>query len=429
MDNLDYDSIIDKTVQFINEHLFPIIEEINEPLEGNLFTYNLTRQYFDEFKLKQKNVIKLTNFDNVKKILEIGFNSGFSAVLFLNSNPNINITCVDIGIHQYTIPCYNKIKEFYGDRIKLLIGSSLTVVPYINNNFDLIHIDGAHDPIIAREDIINSYYKANDKCLIIMDDCDIPHLNTIWNELSSAFEFNNIDDLFVNKYHDIKQVNKYKFFPLFNSLKQSEKIPKIVHQIAPKDKTKWHPVWETCQQTWLLNFPSPEYEYKLWSDEEDIENLIKNDFPFFYNIFMSYPKKIQRIDMARYFILIKHGGVYADMDYYCYKNFYNLVEQNKASIPNSPFTDVENLQNSLMISPVNHTFFYNVIDEAIRRSSNPSISDSTGPKLISYVYYRLKNSLNELDKELYNPIPCIGLDNEKYNGNTCYCKHYGTGCW
>ena len=144
---------------------------------------------------------------------------------------------------------------------------------------------------------------------------------------------------------------------------------------------------------------------------------------------MSYPKKIQRIDMARYFILIKHGGVYADMDYYCYKNFYNLVEQNKASIPNSPFTDVENLQNSLMISPVNHTFFYNVIDEAIRRSSNPSISDSTGPKLISYVYDRLKNSLNELDKELYNPIPCIGLDNEKYNGNTCYCKHYGTGCW
>lgn len=442
MDNLDLDLVIAKTVQFINENLFPIIKEINEPLEGNLFTYHLSTTYFDDFKLKQKNIIKLANYDNVNEILEIGFNSGFSAVLFLNSNPNIKITCVDIATHQYAIPCYNKIKEFYGDRINLLIGSSLDVVPYINTNFDLIHIDGAHDGVIAREDIINCYYKSNDKCLIIMDDYDISHLNTIWNELSSIFEFNNFDGLFINKYQDIKQVNKYKFCPLFNTIKQGENIPKILHQIAPKDKSKWHPLWESCQQTWLLNYPSPEYEYKLWSDEEDIENLIKNDFPFFYDIFMNYPKKIQRIDMAKYFILIKYGGIYADMDYYCYKNFYNLVEQNKASIPNSPFLDAEILQNSLIITPVNYPFFYSVIDEAIRRSFNVSITESTkpwiiteiisesvGPKLVSDVYERLKNSLNPLDKELYNPILCSRFDDEKYNENTCYCKHYGTGWW
>ena len=433
--DLDYDLILKNTTEFINNNLIPIIKEINEELEGNLFMYHLTTDYFEEFKIKQKNVIKTSNFDNVNEVLEIGFNSGFSAVLFLNSNPNINITCVDIGLHKYTIPCYNKIKEFYGDRINLLIGNSKEVVPKIHNKFDLIHIDGAHDDTIAREDIINSYYLSNDKCTLIMDDYDIPHLNKLWNELSDFFKFQNIDNIFENKYQDIKRVNKYSFFQEFNNYKQGIEIPKIIHQIAPKDKAKWHPLWEKCQQSWKLNFPSPEYEYKLWSDEEDIENLIKKDFPFFYDTFMNYPKKIQRIDMARYFILIKYGGIYADMDFFCYKNFYDYLDESKASIPYSPWQEAEILQNSLMISPKNYSYFYDVIDEANRRklmsrgTHVETISFNTGPKLISDVFDRLKSYVNALDKELYNPIGCSAFDNEKYNENTCYCKHFGTGFW
>lgn len=428
--SIDYDLIINNTKNFINDNLMPIITAINEPLEGNLFMYHLTTTFLEEFIIKQKNIIKTSSFDNIKDVLEIGFNSGFSAVLFLNSNPNIKITCVDIGIHQYTIPCYNKIKEFYGDRINLLIGSSVTVLPNICNHFDLIHVDGAHDYNIAKEDIINSYYLSNDKCTIIMDDYDIPTLNGLWNEFSTIFKFENIDDIFKNPYQDIKKVNKYSFFPKFNTLKQGTQIPKIIHQIAPNDKTKWNSIWETCQQSWLLHYPSPEYEYKLWSDEEDIENLIKNDFPFFYDIFMSYPKKIQRIDMARYFILLKYGGIYADMDFICYKNFFNMIDQTKVNITESPWTEYEYLQNSLMSSPENNLFFLNVIDEAIRRKSAESISDSTGPKLISDVYDRLKSFISPLNKELYNPIGCSALDNPVlYNENTVYCKHFGTGQW
>ena len=45
-------------------------------------------------------------------------------------------------------------------------------------------------------------------------------------------------------------------------------IPKIIHQTAPADKSKWHPIWEICQNSWKENFPSPEYSYKFWNDDD-----------------------------------------------------------------------------------------------------------------------------------------------------------------
>ena len=218
-------------------------------------------------------------------------------------------------------------------------------------------------------------------------------------------------------------------------------IPKIIHQIAPMDKSNWHPIWEECQKSVMLQFPEPEYEYKLWNDEEELENLIKNDFPFFLEIFKNYPKKIQRIDMARYFILFKYGGIYADMDFYFYKNIYNTLDMTKLNVTCSPWGDLEFLQNSLMASPKNCSIILKIIDEALHRSKyyncNVSqdkmqnyISKTTGPKLITDVYYRNMRFINRLQKELYNPIGCKELDNEKlYNENTCYCKHFGTGKW
>ena len=76
--------------------------------------------------------------------MEIGFNSGFSTLLMLISNPNIHIFCFDLGEHKYTIPCYEKLKETFGDRINITIGDSTKTLQNINDNYDLIHIDGGH---------------------------------------------------------------------------------------------------------------------------------------------------------------------------------------------------------------------------------------------------------------------------------------------
>ena len=69
--------------------------------------------------------------------MEIGFNSGFSTLLMLISNPNIHITCYDLGEHKYTIPCYQKLREIFKDRINIIIEDSRETLPSDNDIYDL----------------------------------------------------------------------------------------------------------------------------------------------------------------------------------------------------------------------------------------------------------------------------------------------------
>ena len=204
----------------------------------------------------------------------------------------------------------------------------------------------------------------------------------------------------------------------------SRNIPKIIHQTAPKDKSKWKKEWYTCQETWLKFFPEPEYKHIMWYDE-DLENLIEKDFPSFYNIYKSYEKNIQRIDIARYFILYKYGGIYADMDYMCMKNFYNLLPSDKVSISESPYKDNELLQNALMASNIKNDFWLKVIDEAIVRKNSNNVLYTTGPRLISYVYLLNKEMVNVLPFHLYNP----SRSSEDFNSPYLITKHIGTCSW
>ena len=56
-------------------------------------------------------------------------------------------------------------------------------------------------------------------------------------------------------------------------------VPKIIHHISYKDRTRWPIVWRKCYHTWLRHFPSPEYQHIMWNDEEDLRNfMVKNFF-------------------------------------------------------------------------------------------------------------------------------------------------------
>jgi predicted O-methyltransferase YrrM len=196
---------ISKTKNYIDNKLLPIIREINEPLEGNLFMQHLSLEYSDEFINKVKNICTLSKLDSNKDVLEIGFNSGFSAVLILLSNDNINLTCVDICEHRYTIPCFNKIKEDFGDRINLLSGNSVHVLSTINSDYDMIHIDGSHATDVATSDIEQSYRLCKINGILIMDDYDAPWLSSLWDNYVNLYNLKNIETpLFFTNKHDVK---------------------------------------------------------------------------------------------------------------------------------------------------------------------------------------------------------------------------------
>ena len=61
--------------------------------------------------------------------MEIGFNAGHSAELFLSNNKNINVLSFDIGGHQYVKYGKEFIDNKYPNRHALILGDSVQTVP------------------------------------------------------------------------------------------------------------------------------------------------------------------------------------------------------------------------------------------------------------------------------------------------------------
>ena len=134
-------------------------------------------------------------------------------------------------------------------------------------------------------------------------------------------------------------------------------IPKIIHQTAQKDISLWHPLWKHCQNSWKIHFS--DFEYKFWGDE-DIDLLIKNEYPQYWDMYSEFPVHIMKIDFIRFALMHKFGGIYADMDYYCYQNFYNELTKPVYLVENPYGNDP--IENSLMCSVPNHPFWIYCMD-------------------------------------------------------------------
>jgi len=187
--------IVEKTKKYIQDKLLPLIENIGEDLEGNIFSYNSSYNscsFTDDFSDKRKNICyAVLNKLLCKNVAEIGFNSGFSTLLMLISNNNIQMTCFDLIYHKYTAPCFAAISADFPGRLVLIGGDSKkTFTGFIdqiseNDVFDVIHVDGSHRYMEVVYDIANSIKlavkKNNHGSHIIIDDYDSPHINDVWN--------------------------------------------------------------------------------------------------------------------------------------------------------------------------------------------------------------------------------------------------------
>jgi predicted O-methyltransferase YrrM len=194
---------IQNTKNYIDSYLLPIIIQSGEELEGNIFMTHRTTIYTTDFLDKAKNISNFVSNRQIKNVMEIGFNSGFSSLLMLISNPDAIITCFDLGDHSYTLPCYAKIKETFGDRIQLVIGNSVETLTHRNEKYDLIHIDGGHDTEVAASDVINSYRLSKPGTILIMDDYDFPNLHTLWDEMKYIYNLKPLDIMvYSTPYHD-----------------------------------------------------------------------------------------------------------------------------------------------------------------------------------------------------------------------------------
>ena len=141
----------------------------------------LKNKGFDSFEGYSQQIPKqvidlylLTNKPNLN-VMEIGFNAGHSAEIFLQYNKDIKLTSFDIGHHKYVLPAKEYIDKTYPNRHTLIIGDSIISIPKFTNvnkdiKFDIIFIDGSHNYEIAKKDIDNCALLAHSDTIVILDD-------------------------------------------------------------------------------------------------------------------------------------------------------------------------------------------------------------------------------------------------------------------
>jgi spermidine synthase len=135
-----------------NKHIF---YEIYEAC-GNKFWKGCGSYLFDGQTYKycnlmyEKQELLFNIVKNVKDVLEIGTYMGHSLLIMLLSNPNLQITCVDID-DKYTLSAINVLNKYFNNAITFIHSDSLSAFKKIKKKFDFFHIDGHHNDYITNE--------------------------------------------------------------------------------------------------------------------------------------------------------------------------------------------------------------------------------------------------------------------------------------
>jgi len=119
--------------------------------------------------------LKVLSKSPVKTVMEIGFNAGHSAEVFLANNPDLTLLSFDLGFHDYGKVAKEYIDATYPGRHQIIWGDSTKTVPeYVKANpgktFDLIFIDGGHMYDVASADIKSCAALANVNTVVAVDD-------------------------------------------------------------------------------------------------------------------------------------------------------------------------------------------------------------------------------------------------------------------
>jgi hypothetical protein len=90
-------------------------------------------------------------------------------------------------------------------------------------------------------------------------------------------------------------------------------IPRIVHQTA-KSLESLSSENEAIRHTWARM--NPGWEVRFW-DDAACWDFVRKEFPEYVTAYARLPRNVERADFFRYLVVLRHGGVYADIDTEC----------------------------------------------------------------------------------------------------------------
>lgn len=100
-----------------------------------------------------------------------------------------------------------------------------------------------------------------------------------------------------------------------------------VHQIYGlfRDDEPMSPLFQSSHRGWSDVAASMGADYHLW-DADEVESLVKQRYPQFWDLYCGVRYPIMRCDMARLCILHCYGGLYADLDTLPNRDLYEPAE-------------------------------------------------------------------------------------------------------
>ena len=122
----------------------------------HLANFNSVEGYWHDRNVFRPTIQDIYNKHNIKSILEIGFNIGYSASMWLefDVDKKSTLTSVDIGIHKDTVKAAEAVKNLHGDRFEFILCDSKKVKNQLKDRlFDLAFIDGDHSAVGVHADI------------------------------------------------------------------------------------------------------------------------------------------------------------------------------------------------------------------------------------------------------------------------------------
>jgi 2-polyprenyl-3-methyl-5-hydroxy-6-metoxy-1,4-benzoquinol methylase len=173
-----------------------------EPLEGNLCYFNNERHFRDtppDPRRGARREIFLRSICTARRMFEIGFNAGHSALLALTHYPALHVTSIDLGRHAYTHAAAAHLSRTYPDRLDFHCMNSTDLFDRARalglREADVVHIDGGHDAPTAASDILTVASAARPGALVLIDDIYVDAIRHPADWLVSAGHLRLMDDL------------------------------------------------------------------------------------------------------------------------------------------------------------------------------------------------------------------------------------------
>lgn len=179
----------------------------------------------------------------------------------------------------------------------------------------------------------------------------------------------------------------------------------------------------------------PDWEYVLTTDEQNRE-FVQKEFPQFLDLYMSFDREIYRVDMVRYLLLYKYGGVYMDLDLELLRPLEDLLDiDSELYLVRTP--NLGGYTNALMASAPGVTFWLDCIAEIAHRvqykpwyiQGDLQVLWTTGPSMITSVAARYTHPYVTIPYRLGHP--CSVCDNYRGTGDLsqAYVKELEGSSW